>query len=139
RNEMRRRFGRGRRSDSENGGRAAPIDPAQVIAQILAARAVDAERLEPVAVDGVPAAFAALGVGENAAGRPVAVGFSPTRGADAALAVLALGARRRAASEPEATLFAVAPDWSGADRRRLALLSPRIPLTALAVSSLAPG
>jgi hypothetical protein len=138
---MRRRFGRGRRSDSENGGGrgGAPIDPAQAIAQVLAARAVDAERLEPIPLDGVPATFAALGVGENAAGRPVAVGFSPTRGADAALAVLALGARRRAASEPEANLFAVAPDWSGADRRRLALLSPRLPLTALAASALAPG
>jgi len=136
---MRRRFGRGRRNDSSDGGGRAPIDPAQAIASVLAARVVDAERLEPMPLDGVPATFAVLGVGENASGRPVAVGFSPTRGADAALAVLALGARRRAAGEPEASLFAVAPDWSGADRRRLALLSPRLPLTALAASSLAPG
>jgi hypothetical protein len=137
---MRRRFGRGRRGNSEDGGRAAPsIDPAQALAQILAARVVDAERLEAVSVDGIPASFAALGVGESAAGRPVAVGFAPERGADAALAVLALAARRRSAGDSDATLFAVAPDWSSADRRRLALLSPRVPLTAVAASGLAPG
>ncbi len=138
---MRRRFGRGRRnhSDDEGRGRAAPIDAAQAFAQILSARATDAERLEPVELEGVPAAFAVLGVGENAAGRPVAVGYAPTSGADAALAVLALAARRRGAGEPDAGLFAVAPDWTGADRRRLALLSPRIPLAAVAASALAPG
>ncbi len=136
---MRRRFGRGRRNDSEAEGRAAPIDAAQSITQILAARAIDAERLEPVELDGVPASFAVLGVGENAAGRAVAVGFAPDRGADAALAVLAFAAHRRSAGKPEASLFAVAPDWTSADRRRLALLSPRVPLAAVAASALASG
>lgn len=136
---MRRRFGRGRQRDSEAEGRAAPIDAAQSIAQLLAARAIDAERLEPVELDGVPATFAVLGVGENAAGRPVAVGFAPDRGANAALAVLAFAARRRSTGEPEASLFAVAPDWTSADRRRLALLSPRIPLAAVAARALAAG
>jgi hypothetical protein len=136
---MRRRFGRGRRNDSEAARRAAPIDAAQSIAQILAARATDAERLEPVELDGVPPAFAVVGVGENAAGRPVAVGFAPDRGANAAIAVLALGARRRRAGEPEASLFAIAPDWTSADRRCLALLAPRIPLAAVAASALAAG
>jgi hypothetical protein len=136
---MRRRFGRGRRSDSEGEGRTPPIDGAQAIAQILAARAIDAEQLEPVALEGVPATFAVLGVGTNSAGRAVAVGFAPERGADAALAVLALAAQRRSAGEPEPSLFAVAPDWTGADRRRLALLSPRLPLVAVAASSLAGG
>ena len=126
RSEMRRRFGRGRRNDSEGEGRAAPIDAAQSIAQILAARAIDAERLEPVELDGVPATFAVLGVGENAAGRPVAVGFAPDRGADAALAVLALAAHRRGAGEPDASLFAVAPDWTerGSPPPRAAVAAP---------------
>jgi hypothetical protein len=136
---MRRRFGRGRRNDAEGTGRGAPIDAAQSIEQILAARVTDAERLAPVDLAGVPATFAVLGVGANAAGRPVAVGFAPGRGADAALAVLALAAHRRSAGEPDASLFAVAPDWSGADRRRLALLSPRFPLAAVAASALASG
>ncbi len=136
---MRRRFGRGRRNDSQGEARGASIDAAAVIAQILEARAIDAERLEPVQLEGVPANFAALGAGENGAGRPVAVGFSPERGADAALAVLVLAAQRRSAGQPDANLFAIAPDWSGADRRRLALLSPRVPLAAIAASALAGG
>jgi hypothetical protein len=136
---MRRRFGRGRRNDSDGEGRSAPIDAAQAIERVLAARVTDAERLEPFALDGVPATFAVLGVGTNPAGRPIALGFAPDRGANAALAVLALAAHRRNAGEPEATLFAVAPDWSGADRRRLALLAPRFPLAAVAASGLANG
>jgi hypothetical protein len=136
---MRRRFGRGRRDHSEDNGREAPIDAAQAMAAILEARAIDAERIAPVELEGVPAAFAALGLGESASGRPVAVGYAPDRGADAALAVLALAARRRETGEPEASLFAVAADWTGAHRRRLALLTPRIPLAAVAVSALAGG
>jgi len=87
-------------------------------------------------VPGIPAHFAVIGVGEDRAGQPVVVAFSPTRGADAALAALAVGARRQAEGAPDAALYAVAPDWNTADRRRLALLAPRLDFAAVAASGL---
>ncbi len=132
---MRRRFTRGRRRNGASD--AEPIDATRWLPRILERGVVDATSLEPIELPGIPSHFVVLGSGQDAVGKPVIVAFSPTRGADAALAALAVGARRQVEDEPEASLYAVAPDWSAADRRRLALLAPRIDYAAVAASGVA--
>ena len=133
---MKRRFGRGRRRNQAE-TQAQPIDAVHWMSRILEVGAIGATRLEATDLEGLPDHFAALGVGEDASGQAIAVAFAPVRGADAALAALAVGARRSQSDEPAPRLIAIAPDWSGADRRRLALLDSPLPLTALTASALA--
>ncbi|MEM7413319.1 MAG: hypothetical protein AAF430_24015 [Myxococcota bacterium] len=133
---MKRRFGRGRRRGNSE-GTPQPIDAAHWMARIVEVGAVPAANLEPLEIEGLPEHFAALGVGEDTSGQAIGVAFAPERGADAALAALALGSRRSQEDAPAPRLFAVAPDWSVADRRRLALLESPLPLTSLTASALA--
>ncbi len=119
---MRRRFGRGRRGKVGAEARGGRIDAARSLERIAAEGVVPARSLEPVADEGVPDDFAALGRGETEAGTPVLVGFSPSNGADAALAVLALAQRLAADGSFEGEAIAVAPQWSIAARRRIALV-----------------
>jgi hypothetical protein len=121
---MRRRFGRGRKPTGGAGERkAAGIDAARWLERLTAEGHVPVATLEAVEVDGVPDHFAVVGRGETETGTTVLVGFSPRHGGDAALAVLA-EAQRLAASEEgfSGEAIAVAPEWSIAARRRLALV-----------------
>ena len=135
---MRRRFGRGRRGQGNGApeGRA-PIDAGRALARIVETGVAGARSLERLEDPEVPDHFAVLGVGEGAEG-PLLVGFAPQHGGDAALAVLA--ARRRLGAEAgfDGEAVAVAPQWSAAARRRLALLSTSsLRFRALAATPLA--
>jgi hypothetical protein len=93
--------------------------------------------LEPVEVDGVPASFAVLGLGESEDGGRVLVGFAPRHGGDAALAAWAHGQRLAAEEGFDGEVFAVAPQWSVAARQRLSLLGePPFAFRALAATAL---
>src|SRR5215470_16565584 len=130
---MRRRFGRGRRNRSE--GEARGID-AERWRERIAASGLVAGALEPVAAEDVPDTLAALYAAEGESGR-VLVAFSPTHGGDAALAALAVG-QRWAASGGLAEAIALAPEWSGAARRRLGLVAATpFRFRALAAAALA--
>src|SRR5262249_12593582 len=111
---MRRRFGRGRRNRNEGEARGS-IDAARWPERIAATGLV-AGALEPVAAEDVPDTLAVLYASDGESGR-VLVAFSPTHGGDAALAALAVG-QRWAASGGLAEAIALAPEWSGAARRR---------------------
>ena len=116
---MRRRFGGRRKRGSAEAGEA-PIDAERWLARIVEAQLVPTAALEVLASEGVPASYAALGKGEQEDGSPVLVAFSPSSGGDAALAALAAGLA--AASEETAfagRVYAIAPQWSQADIRRL--------------------
>ena len=140
RTQMRRRFGRGRRNESEGGGRGAPIDPAQAIAQIVAARAVDAERLEPVPLR--------RGVRDVRRARRRRERVGPARGGrlqpDARRRRGARGARATARpGAPRASPRRACSRWRPTGPAPIAVgsrcLTPRLPLTAIAASALAPG
>ena len=114
---MRRRFGRGRRRGSDGGSRSEPID-----ARGWFDRLNETGRLQsPLTLESaedIPDDFAVLARGERDGG-DLLVGFSPTSGGHASLAVL--GHALRQESLP-AGIVAISPRWSGADRRRLGLL-----------------
>lgn len=135
---MRRRFGRGRRRNG-NEGRGAPIDAETWLPRLVEAGCVPVVRLEAVELEDVPSSFAILGEGRREDGGVVRVGFAPQSGADAALALLALEARRRDEGAEAAERLAVAPDWSVAARRRLALLRSTASFEAVASSALVGG
>ena len=120
---MRRRFGRSRRNAAPGERKAAAIDASRWFERLTAEGHVPAASLERCDVDGLPDHFAVVGQGESESGEPVLVGFSPRHGGDAALAVLA-EAQRRAGEEAgfAGEALAVAPQWSIAARRRLALV-----------------
>jgi hypothetical protein len=80
------------------------------------------DALEAVTDEDVPASFAVLGVGVRAGDEKVLVGFAPRHGGDAALATLAMAGRMAAEEDFSGEALAVAPQWSIAARRRLALL-----------------
>jgi len=134
---MRRRFGRGRKRPE--GGSFEPIDASHWLGRLSESGVVGAEALEPVELEGLPGHFAVLGRAAGEGARDRMVGFSPERGSDAVLAVLAWAARAKREGGPEAELLAVAPDWVAADRRRLALLVPALPLDCVSASALAEG
>src|SRR5262249_14349986 len=131
---MRRRFGRGRRNRNEGEARGS-IDAARWRERI-AATGLLAGALEPVAAEDVPDTLPALYASDGESGRML-VAFSPTHGGDAALAALAVG-QRWAASGGLAEAIALAPEWSGAARRRLGLVAATpFRFRALAASALA--
>jgi hypothetical protein len=134
---MRRRFGRGRRGRGGSEARNAPIDAARWFERLTAQQVVPVTHLEPVEVDGVPASFAVLGLGESEDGGRVLVGFAPRHGGDAALAAWAHGQRLAAEEGFDGEVFAVAPQWSVAARQRLSLLGePPFAFRALAATAL---
>jgi hypothetical protein len=129
---MRRRFGRGRRRGSAGDAKGGAIDAPAMMQRIAASGLAGVEALEPVALEGVPEDFAALGVGED-----VVVGYSPHGGGEALLAVLALAASREGFA---GTACAIAPSWSTAARRWLGLVTPRpYALRSLAAPQLQEG
>jgi hypothetical protein len=119
---MRRRFSRGRRARGPGDSKAAPIDAARWFERLIGEGIVDVETLEPVSADDVPASFAVVGSGEREDGERILVGFAPGHGGDAALAVLAVAQRLAAEGDFEGEALAIAPQWSIAARRRLALV-----------------
>jgi hypothetical protein len=143
---MKRRFGRGRRSRTAGDGKRAPINAQRALERIVEAGIVAVEALAPASSDEIPDTYAVVGTGatgkteESEPSARVAVGFSPVDGGDAALATLAT-AQRMAADEGFAgDAIAVAPQWSIAARRRLALVGD-VPFRfrAVAASALADG
>jgi hypothetical protein len=143
---MKRRFGRGRRSRAAGDGKRAPINAQRALERIVEAGIVAVEALAPASAEEIPDTYAVVGTGATSkTGDPqssalVAVGFSPVDGGDAALATLAT-AQRLAADEGFAgDAIAVAPQWSIAARRRLALVGD-VPFRfrAVAASALADG
>ncbi|HJO22447.1 MAG: hypothetical protein QF890_07140 [Myxococcota bacterium] len=116
---MRRSFGR-RRGGRSNAPKPPAIDAKRWFERLTAEGHVHVAALEPIASDGVPAGFAALGAGESEAGERVLVGFSPTNGGDAALAVLAHAAELASDGNFSGKALAIAPRWPSAARRRLA-------------------
>jgi len=120
---MRRRFGRSRKSGAPGERKAAGIDAARWFERLTSEGHVPVAALESVEVDGVPDHFAVVGQGQTEAGETVLVGFSPRHGGDAVLAVLAEAQRRAGSDEGfSGEAIAVAPQWSIAARRRLALV-----------------
>jgi hypothetical protein len=134
---MRRRFGRGRRTRAPSESKSAPIDAAHWFGRLIDEGIVGVQGLEPVSADDLPASFAVVGSGEREGGEPVLVGFSPSHGGDAMLAALAVAQRLAEEDGFEGEALAVAPQWSIAARRRLALVGD-LPFRfrALAASSL---
>ncbi|MDH3212599.1 MAG: hypothetical protein OEM05_08950 [Myxococcales bacterium] len=137
---MRRRFGRGRTSKTGGEGARAPIDAQRALDRIVAAGIVPVDALTPASVEGIPDDFAVLGTGETGGRERVAVGFAPEEGGDAALATLAFAQRLAAEDGFAGDALAVAPQWSIASRRRLALVGD-VPFRfrAVAASALAAG
>ncbi len=134
---MRRRFGRGRRGRGPDA--RDEIDARRLCERIQETRALPLETLVALEVPGVPVEFAVLAEGASPEGRRFLVGFAPRRAADAALAVLAEAGRHAAAEGFAGEAVALAPQWTGSARRRLALLAPRFAFRALAVPALAEG
>jgi hypothetical protein len=119
---MRRRFGRRRwgGGGSDDGG-ARELDVAQELARVLRLGLVDAEALEAAGGDDVPAALAAVGTGTARDGGQLVVGVARD-GGDAWLGAIAVAARLAATDGFAGTVFAIAPSWPLAARRRLGLL-----------------
>ena len=86
---------------------------------------------------GLPTSFAVVGSSTTEAGERVLVGFAPRHGGDAVLAVLAVAQRLAEEEGFAGEALAVAPQWSGAARRRLAAVG-ELPFRfrALAASNL---
>jgi hypothetical protein len=100
---------------------------------------VPATTLEPLAADEIPESLAAIGSGENESGARVLVAFSPNA-QNALLAGLAVAGRLAEAESWTGDLFVVAPDWSAAGRRLLALVAERpFGLHAVCAPSLTEG
>ena len=136
---MRRRFGRGRRGRSGGDAKNPPIDAAQSMQQLVASGVTPVDSLTVVENEELPRHFAVIGEGTDPDGNSLLVGYSPTSGGDAALAVIA-EAERRKADGFSGDAFAVAPQWSTAARGQLQWLSPSgIRLRPIGVSSLGDG
>jgi hypothetical protein len=90
----------------------------------------------PISLEGVSSQSVVLGASEAG---DVLLGFSPRDAGDALFGALALAQSRAAESGFSGTAVALAPAWSDAARRRLALVRP-LPyrLRAVAASQLAP-
>lgn len=134
---MRHRFGRGRRRGSGDGGTS--VDAQRGLERIVEAGIVPVEALEPANRDDIPAEFAILGTG-GSEDQPMVVGFSVADGGNAALATLALAQQLADQNGFAGLALAVAPQWSIAARRRLALVGD-VPFQfrAVAASALADG
>ena len=136
---MRRRFGRGRKTNPGK-SKSAPIDAARCFERIATEKIVAAESLSPITSDEIPEHFAAVAVGESERGGRLVVAFAPRNGGDAALAGLAYAKSLAADGEFDGEVIAVCPQWSIAARQRLGLLAPQgFGFRAVAASSLADG
>jgi len=136
---MRRRFGRGRKTNPGK-SKTAAIDAARCFERISAEQIVAAKSLAPIRSDEIPEHFAAVAEGESERGARLVVAFAPRNGGDAALAGLAHARSLAGDGAFEGEVIAVCPQWSIAARRRLSILSPRgMNFRALAASALADG
>ncbi|MEE8507484.1 MAG: hypothetical protein V3T07_00340 [Myxococcota bacterium] len=134
---MRRRFGRSRRRGTGDGGTS--VDAQRGLERIVEAGLVPVEALEPANREDIPAEFAILGTG-GSEDQPMVVGFAVADGGNAALATLALAQQLADQNGFGGLALAVAPQWSIAARRRLALVGD-VPFQfrAVAASALADG
>jgi hypothetical protein len=108
-----------------------------VLTRIRDEGVVAAESLTPVSSEEVPESFAALGTGQSPDGKALVVAFAPRHGGDAALAAIG---HALAQSDFDGEAVAIAPQWTGAARRRLSLLGALpFPFRALAASGLGEG
>jgi hypothetical protein len=136
---MRRRFGRGRKTNPGK-SKTAAIDAARSFERITAEKIVAAESLSPIGSDEIPGHFAVVAEGESEKGGRLVVAFAPRHGGDAALAGLAHARSLAGDGEFDGEVIAVCPQWSIAARQRLAVLSPQgIKFRAVAASSLSDG
>ncbi|MBW2543291.1 MAG: hypothetical protein JRF15_14490, partial [Deltaproteobacteria bacterium] len=136
---MRRRFGRGRKTNPGK-SKTAAIDAARCFERIVSEKIVAAESLAPISSDEIPAHFAAVAEGESERGGRLVVAFAPRHGGDAALAGIAHARSLAGDGEFDGEVIAVCPQWSIAARQRLAVLSPQgMNFRAVAASSLADG
>ena len=113
---MRRRFGRGRKRTGTAGEKGTPLDAALWMGRISESGLTDGGALAPLALPGVSQEAAVLGETDDGG---LLVGYSPRGGGEALFAVLALASSR---AEFAGTVIAIAPEWSTAARRRLALV-----------------
>jgi hypothetical protein len=118
---VRRRFGRRRKSTAAGEGKPAALDAARWLTRIVEDGVVAARELTPTDPVEIPENFAVVGVGEAQDGSRLVVAFAPD-GGNAALASLAVASRLKEESNFEGEVVAVAPEWSGAARRRLGLI-----------------
>jgi hypothetical protein len=121
---MRRRFGRGRKTNPGK-SKTAAIDAARCFERIAAEKIVAAESLSPIDSDEIPEHFAVVAEGESERGGRLVVAFAPRHGGDAALAGLAHARSLAGGGEFDGEVIAVCPQWSIAARQRLAILSPQ--------------
>jgi hypothetical protein len=115
---VRRRFGRRR----DSGRREPAFDVARALDGAARAGLIPAEAADPQKLDEIPATLAGVGSGVGANGRRVVVGIAPESGLDATLATLAYGARLASEEGFDGEAVALAPQWSDAARRCLALV-----------------
>jgi hypothetical protein len=115
---VRRRFGRRR----DSGRREPTFDVARALDGAARAGLIPAEAADPQQLDEIPATLAGVGSGVGANGRRVVVGIAPESGLDATLATLAYGARLASEEGFDGEAVALAPQWSDAARRCLALV-----------------
>ncbi|MCC6640093.1 MAG: hypothetical protein IT386_02885 [Deltaproteobacteria bacterium] len=130
---MRRRFGRRRQSGAGDEGRAS-FDAARALERIEAAGSFGVRGLAPLAVEGLPPGYAAVGSGETESGERVLVAFAPHDAGDAILAALAAATGADGAEPFAGTVLAIAPTWSLLARRVLALVG-ETPFTLRAVEA----
>ncbi|UCE86797.1 MAG: hypothetical protein JSU66_03420, partial [Deltaproteobacteria bacterium] len=115
---MKRRFGRKR----ETGRREPVLDVARALDGAARAGLIPAEAADPQTAPEIPPALAGIGAGVGANGRRVVVGIAPESGLDATLATLAFATRLAQDEGFDGDAVALAPQWSDAARRCLALI-----------------
>ncbi len=114
----------------------ATIDAERWLTRIKEDGLLGLEELEVDAETPVPGHVAAIGKGRRADGAEVIVSFAPRYAGDALLGGLAAaGARAGEDGGFTGEVIAVAPQWTGAARRRLALLRDELPFTVTAVTA----
>ena len=131
-----RRFGRRRRGGAPGGGESrAAIDAERWLGRIKEEGTIGLEALEVDGETEVPAHVAAIGRGRRADGKDVIVSFAPRHAGDALLGGLAAAGAKQGDEAFTGEVVAVAPQWTGASRRRLALLRAELPFTVTAVTA----
>jgi hypothetical protein len=136
---MRRRFGRGRKTNAAQGKRVS-FDAARCFERIVEEKIVAARSLAVVTLDESLDDFAAVAAGEADDGGKLVVAFAPRNGGDAALAGLVYAQSLVDNGGFDGEVVAVCPQWSIAARQRLArLAAPGLRFRAVVASSLAEG
>ncbi|MDG2050357.1 MAG: hypothetical protein P8M78_09365 [Myxococcota bacterium] len=126
-----KRFSRRRRGGASRNNGPSPLDASLWLGRLTESEALGEVRFEPLEHEDVPASLAVVGRSASAEGDPnadpiIAV-VSPKSAGDALLAALATGARLAEEESFTGRVAVVAPEWSVAARRRLALIRAELP------------